>query len=98
MRVIAGVEPAIESGTIIVRGGKIASVSSAGANTRGLRVIDGRGMTPMPGFIDGHKHVNPAPTRKGRCSRSSKPATRPCSLAAAWRKTISRFVIISSRA
>ena len=56
----------IESGTIIVRGGKIASVSAGGANTQGLRVIDARGMTAMPGFIDGHKHVNPGPNEKGQ--------------------------------
>jgi len=56
----------IESGTIIVRGGKIASVSAGAANTQGLRVIEGRGMTAMPGFIDGHKHVNPGPNEKAQ--------------------------------
>jgi imidazolonepropionase-like amidohydrolase len=64
VRVIAGAGPVIESGTIIVRGGKIASVSAGSANTQGLRVIDGKGMTAMPGFIDGHKHVNPGPNEK----------------------------------
>jgi len=66
VRVIAGTGPVIESGTIIVRGGKIASVSAGGGNTQGLRVIDARGMTAMPGFIDGHKHVNPGPNEKGQ--------------------------------
>src|SRR5580704_16606530 len=61
VRVIVGTGPVIESGTIIVRGGKIASVSAGGGNTEGLRVIDARGMTAMPGFIDGHKPVNPGP-------------------------------------
>jgi imidazolonepropionase-like amidohydrolase len=64
VRVIVGAGPVIESGTIIVRGGKIASVSAGGGNTQGLRVIDARGMTAMPGFIDGHKHVNPGPNEK----------------------------------
>src|SRR6202140_4575823 len=64
VRVIVGTGPVIESGTIIVRGGKIASVSAGGGNTQGLRVIDARGMTAMPGFIDGHKHVNPGPNEK----------------------------------
>jgi imidazolonepropionase-like amidohydrolase len=66
VRVIVGTGPVIESGTIIVRGGKIASVSAGGGNTQGLRVIDARGMTAMPGFIDGHKHVNPGPNEKGQ--------------------------------
>ena len=64
VRVIVGTGPVIESGTIIVRGGKIASVSAGGGNTQGLRVIDARGMTAMAGFIDGHKHVNPGPNEK----------------------------------
>ena len=29
-----------------------------GASTQGLTVIDGKGMSAMAGFIDGHKHVN----------------------------------------
>jgi imidazolonepropionase-like amidohydrolase len=57
-RVIVGSGQVIESGTIIVRGGKIASVSAGAAPTQGLRTIDARGMSAMPGFIDGHKHVS----------------------------------------
>jgi imidazolonepropionase-like amidohydrolase len=57
-RVIVGNGQVIESGTIIVRAGKIASVSAGAAPTQGLRVIDARGMSAMPGFIDGHKHVS----------------------------------------
>ena len=57
-RVIVGNGQVIESGTIIVRGGKIASVSAGAAPTQGLRTIDAKGMSAMPGFIDGHKHVS----------------------------------------
>ena len=57
-RVIVGNGQVIESGTIIVRGGKIASVTAGTAPAPGLRVIDARGMSAMPGFIDGHKHVS----------------------------------------
>ena len=46
--VIVGSGQVIESGTIIVRGGKIASVTAGAAPTQGLRVIDGRGMSAMP--------------------------------------------------
>ena len=58
VRVIVGNGTVINSGTIVVRGGKIVSVGPGGANTQGLTVIDGKGMSAMAGFIDGHKHVN----------------------------------------
>jgi imidazolonepropionase-like amidohydrolase len=57
-RVIVGSGQVIESGTIIVRGGKIVSVTAGASPTQGLRAIDAKGMSAMPGFIDGHKHVN----------------------------------------
>jgi imidazolonepropionase-like amidohydrolase len=57
-RIIVGSGQVIDSGTIIVRGGKIASVTAGPAPAQGLRVIDAKGMSAMPGFIDGHKHVN----------------------------------------
>jgi len=65
-RVIVGSGQVIESGTIIVRGGKIVSVTAGAAPTQGpstplragLLTIDAKGMSAMPGFIDGHKHVN----------------------------------------
>ena len=41
-----------------MRGGKIVSVTAGAAPTQGLRTIDAKGMSAMPGFIDGHKHVN----------------------------------------
>ena len=56
-RVIVGSGQVIASGTIIVRGGKIVSVTAGAAPTQGLRTIDAKGMSAMPGFIDGHKHV-----------------------------------------
>jgi imidazolonepropionase-like amidohydrolase len=64
VRVIVGSGPVINSGTIIVRAGKIASISAGPANTQGLRVIDGKGMSAMPGYIDAHKHINTGPMEK----------------------------------
>src|SRR5499427_8508219 len=58
VRIVVGTGSVIESGTIIVRGGKIASVGPGAANTQGLTVVNGAGMTAVPGYIDGHKHVN----------------------------------------
>ncbi len=57
-RVIVGSGQVLDSGTIIVRGGKIVSVTAGAAPTQGLTIIDAKGMSAMPGFIDGHKHVN----------------------------------------
>jgi imidazolonepropionase-like amidohydrolase len=57
-RIIVGTGQVIDSGTIVVRGGKIVSVTAGTAPTQGLKVIDAKGMSAMAGFIDGHKHVN----------------------------------------
>jgi imidazolonepropionase-like amidohydrolase len=65
-RIIVGNGAVIDSGTVIVRAGRIVSVSAGAANTQGLRVIDAKGMSAMPGFIDGHKHVAPGPNEKGQ--------------------------------
>ena len=65
-RVIVGSGQVIESGTIIVRGGKIVSVTAGAAPTQGLRIIDAKGMSAMPGFIDGHKHVD-------NCENAARP-------------------------
>jgi imidazolonepropionase-like amidohydrolase len=65
-RVVVGNGTVINSGTIIVRGGKIASVSAGAAPTQALRVIDAKGMSAMPGFIDGHKHVGDNPDARGQ--------------------------------
>jgi imidazolonepropionase-like amidohydrolase len=65
-RIIVGTGPVIERGTIVVRGGKIVSVTPGTAPTQGLRVIDAKGMSAMPGFIDSHKHVNTGPQEKGQ--------------------------------
>ena len=66
VRVIVGTGPVIESGTIVVRGGKIASVSAGPADTKGLRVINGKGMSALPGYIDAHKHINTGPDEKAQ--------------------------------
>ena len=63
-RLIIGNGTVIASGTLIVRGGKIVSASAGAANTQGLKVIDAKGMSAMPGYIDGHRHVNTGPNEK----------------------------------
>jgi imidazolonepropionase-like amidohydrolase len=62
VRIVVGSGAVIDNGHIIIRAGKIATVApGAPANTQGLRVINAQGLTAMPGFIDGHKHVQNSP-------------------------------------
>src|SRR4051812_38050470 len=63
-RIIAGNGTVINQGSIVIRGGKITSVSPTAANVAGVQTIDARGMTAMPGFIDAHRHVNTGPQEK----------------------------------
>jgi imidazolonepropionase-like amidohydrolase len=56
-RILVGNGSVIESGTVVVRSGRIASIGAATAGAAGARQIDARGMTLMPGFIDGHRHI-----------------------------------------
>ena len=66
-RVVVGNGTVINSGTIVVRGGKIVSVTAGSAKAsaeRSLRTIDAKGMTAMPGFIDAHRHINTGPNEK----------------------------------
>ena len=56
-RIIVGTGQVIEQGAIVVRGGRIATVSAGPASAPGLKVIDAKGMTAMAGFIDGHRHI-----------------------------------------
>jgi imidazolonepropionase-like amidohydrolase len=65
VRIVVGSGQVIDSGTIIVRDGKIATVTGASVQIpQGMQVIDGKGMSAMPGFIDGHKHLVDGPTGK----------------------------------
>jgi len=63
-RIIVGNGTVVPTGTIIVRGGKIVSTGAGKADTKGLKVIDAKGMAAMPGFIDSHKHINSGPMEK----------------------------------
>ena len=56
-RVIVGTGQVIERGSIVVKGGRIASVSAGTASVPGVQTIDAKGMTAMAGFIDGHRHI-----------------------------------------
>jgi imidazolonepropionase-like amidohydrolase len=57
-RILDGTGNVIERGSIVVRGGRIATVgsNSSGAAAGAVR-IDAGGRTVMPGFIDAHRHI-----------------------------------------
>ncbi len=59
VRIIVGNGTVIDQGSLIVRDGKIVSVSAGNANLRGAKTIDARGMSAVPGFIDAHRHIMP---------------------------------------
>jgi imidazolonepropionase-like amidohydrolase len=57
VRIIVGNGQVIEQGSIVIRNGRIVSAAGGAANAAGVRAIDARGLTAMPGFIDAHRHV-----------------------------------------
>lgn len=63
-RIIVGNGAVINQGSIVIRGGRLASVSAGAADVPGAQTIDARGMTALPGFIDAHRHVNTGPNEK----------------------------------
>jgi imidazolonepropionase-like amidohydrolase len=68
-RIVVGNGNVIERGSIVVRGGKIASVAAGAPSAASGQTIDAKGMSAMPGFIDAHKHVNTGPEEKQQMQR-----------------------------
>jgi imidazolonepropionase-like amidohydrolase len=66
VRIVAANGTLIERGSIVVRAGKIVSVAPGEPSAVSGRTIDARGMTAMPGFIDGHRHINTGPNEKAQ--------------------------------
>src|SRR5262249_48309736 len=64
VRIIAGNGAVVNSGTVVVRGGKVASAAASAANTQGIKTIDAKGMTAMAGVIGAHRHVKTGPNEK----------------------------------
>src|SRR5579863_1643997 len=63
-RIIVGNGQVINSGSVVIRGGKIVSAAAGAANAQGMKTIDAKGMSVMPGFMDAHRHVNTGPMEK----------------------------------
>jgi enamidase len=56
-RILDGTGKLIERGAVVVRDGKISSVSATTPSAAGGRTINAGGRTVMPGFIDAHRHI-----------------------------------------
>ncbi|MGH9687191.1 MAG: amidohydrolase family protein [Candidatus Acidiferrales bacterium] len=59
VRIIVGNGNVIDDGSIVVRNGRIASVSAGDASVAGVQTIDATGLSAVPGFIDAHRHIIP---------------------------------------
>ena len=65
-RIIGPNASVIERGSIVVRAGKIVSVTAGQPSPSAGSVIDAKGMSAMPGFIDAHSHFNTGPNEKAQ--------------------------------
>src|SRR5439155_13424134 len=65
-RIIAANGTVIERGSIVVRAGKIVSVTPGGPTAASGATIDAKGMTAMPGFIDAHRPITTGPSEKAQ--------------------------------
>jgi imidazolonepropionase-like amidohydrolase len=63
-RIAVGDGPVIEHGSIVVQNGHIVSVQPGRPAQMVGTVIDATGMTALPGFVDGHKHITSGPLEK----------------------------------
>jgi len=63
-RIIVGNGDVIESGSLVVKGGRIASIAAGKPAQTAGRVVDAHGGSLMPGFIDAHRHITLRPDAK----------------------------------
>jgi imidazolonepropionase-like amidohydrolase len=65
-RIIGPDASVIERGWIFMRGGRIVSLAAGSPSAISGKMIDAKGMTAMPGFIDAHRHINTGPDEKAQ--------------------------------
>ena len=65
-RIVVANGTVIERGSIVVRAGKIVSVGPGAPPSTSGQTIDAKGMSAMPGFIDGHRHINTGANEKAQ--------------------------------
>ncbi len=68
----------IDSGTVLLDGGKIVAVGGPGiAVPAGAEIVDAAGKWVLPGFIDAHAHVGVVEEAEGWAGRDGNEMTRP---------------------
>jgi len=65
-RIVVANGTVIERGSIVVRGGKIVSAAAGAPSAPAGQIIDAKGMSAMPGFIDAHRHINTGANEKAQ--------------------------------
>ena len=65
-RIVVSNGTVIERGSIVVHAGKIVSVAAGAPAATAGTVVDAKGMSAMPGFIDAHRHINTGPNEKAQ--------------------------------
>jgi imidazolonepropionase-like amidohydrolase len=65
-RIVVANGSVIERGSVVVRAGKIVTAAAGAPATTAGTVIDAKGMTVMPGFIDAHRHINTGANEKAQ--------------------------------
>lgn len=78
-RIERGDGQVVASGTVVVRAGKIVSAGAEATVPDGVKVVDGKGWTIYPGFVDGYTtrglKVPAAATQEPRDDKTEAPAT-----------------------
>src|SRR6185503_959558 len=67
--IVVGNGDVFQRGSIVVRGGRIVAVAEGAPASTSGQIIDAKGMSAMPGFIDAHRHVNTGPEEKAQMQR-----------------------------
>src|SRR5580765_5834460 len=65
-RIVVANGAVIDRGSITVRGGKIVAVAPGAPASVVGTIVDAKGMTAMPGFIDAHRHINTGANEKAQ--------------------------------
>lgn len=75
--IYTGVGPAIEAGTVVFADGKITEVGKGVTAPKGARVIDGNGLTVVPGFINAGTDVGLTEIEEEQITHDGDEATNP---------------------
>ncbi len=75
--IFTGTGEEIETGTVLIKDGKIEQVGANVAAPAGYAVVDGHGMWVTPGLIDTHSHLGVYATPSNQASSDGNEATDP---------------------